>query len=127
MRVEGNQTHLSLKPYKILKIWFNRDDMNSLQHLQNTIKGNPVDRIPNFDFFMIRKTHHTGMPLSNYYFDHRILCEANLAVVNDFDLDIVQTITDPYREAADSGLEMEFPADNLLFRKKPLIAEPDDL
>jgi uroporphyrinogen-III decarboxylase len=65
--------------------------------------------------------------LSRYYLDYRVLCEANLAVLKDFSLDIVQVISDPYREAADTGLEVEFPTDNLPLSKKPLIMEPDDL
>ena len=87
--------------------------MNSLQRLQNLLSGKPIDRIPNFDIFMARAVRHIGMPLSNYYLDHRVLCEANLAVLKDFDLDIVQVISDPYREAADTGLDVEFPKDNL--------------
>lgn len=101
--------------------------MNSLQRVQNLLQGQPVDRIPNFDIFMIRAAHHIHAPLSAYYRDHRVLCEANLAVLKEFELDIVQAISDPYREAADLGLEVEFPADNLPLSKKPLIVEPDDL
>lgn len=101
--------------------------MNSLQRVQNLIAGEPVDRVPNFDIFMTRAAHHIHSPLSKYYLDHRVLCEANLAVLKEFDLDIVQAISDPYREAADMGLEVEFPTDNLPLNKKPLIKEPDDL
>lgn len=101
--------------------------MQSLQRLQNLLNGKPIDRVPNFDIFMIRAAHHIHAPLSKYYLDHRVLCEANLAVLKDFDLDIVQAISDPYREAADTGLEVIFPTDNLPLNKKPLINEPDDL
>ena len=101
--------------------------MNSLQRLQNLFSGKPIDRIPNFDIFMARAVRHIGVPLSKYYLDHRVLCEANLAVLKDFDLDIVQTISDPYREAADAGLDVEFPKDNLPLSKTPLITEMDML
>jgi len=37
------------------------------------------------------------------------------------------TISDPFREAADFGLEVEFPADNLPVNRKPLLVEPDDI
>ena len=56
-----------------------------------------------------------------------MLVEANLAVVADFGVDILQAISDPYREAADFGLDVDFPADNLPLNRKPLIAEVDDL
>lgn len=101
--------------------------MHSLQRLQKLLAGQPIDRIPNFDIFMIRAAHHIRAPLSTYYLDHRVLCEANLAVMQEFKLDIVQAISDPYREAADTGLEVEFPTDNLPLSKKPLITQPEQL
>jgi MtaA/CmuA family methyltransferase len=101
--------------------------MQSLQRLHNLLAGQPIDRVPNFDIFMIRAAHHIGAPLSKYYLDHRVLCEANLAVMQEFKLDIVQAISDPYREAADIGLEVQFPTDNLPLNKKPLITQPEQL
>lgn len=101
--------------------------MNSFERLNRVINAEPVDRVPNFDIFMTRAAHAIGASLSRYYLDHRVLCQANLAVMKEFDLDIVQAISDPYREAADTGLEVEFPADNLPLSKKPLILNPDDL
>lgn len=71
--------------------------------------------------------HYIGQPLSRYYLNYRVLCEANLAMVQDFSLDIVQAISDPYREAADFGLEVEFPEDDLPVRRMPLLIEPADL
>lgn len=57
--------------------------------------------------------HQIGQPLSRYYLDYRMLCEANLAMVQDFFLEFMQAISDPCREAADFGLEPEFPEDDL--------------
>ena len=101
--------------------------MNSLERLQNTLSARPVDRALNFDILMMRAAHHIHAPLSTYYQDYRVLCEANLAALQAFDLDIVQTISDPYREAADCGLAVEFPFDSLPLSKQPLILEPGDL
>jgi uroporphyrinogen decarboxylase len=101
--------------------------MNSYERFTARLAGQSVDRIPNFDIFMTRAAHHIGQPLSRYYLDHRVLVEANLAVAADFGVDILQAISDPYREAADFGLEVEFPADSLPINRKPLITEPDDL
>jgi MtaA/CmuA family methyltransferase len=71
--------------------------------------------------------HYIGQPLSRYYLDHRVLCDANFAVQEDFSLDIVQAISDPYREAADFGAEIVFPEDGLPICKTPLIKDPGDL
>ena len=101
--------------------------MNSYERFTARLAGQPVDRIPNFDIFMTRAAHHIGQPLSRYYLDHRVLVEANLVVADDFHLDFLQAISDPYREAADFGLEVEFPADDLPINRQPLLQTPDDL
>jgi MtaA/CmuA family methyltransferase len=101
--------------------------MNSYERFTARLASQPVDRLPNFDIFMTRAAHHIGQPLSRYYLDHRVLVEANLVVVDDFHLDILQAISDPYREAADFGLEIEYPADNLPINRQPLLKTPDDL
>lgn len=101
--------------------------MNALERVRRRLRGDEVDRAPNFDIYMTRAAHYVGRPLSEYYLDYRALVEANLAVQDDFDLDIVQTLSDPYREAADMGLDVEFPDDDLPVRKTILLAEPEDL
>ena len=101
--------------------------MNAFERFRNRLQGETVDRPPNFDIVMAFAVHYIGQPLSRYYRDYRVLADANLAVIDAFGLDIAQTISDPYREAADWGLEIEYPQDGLLLRKRPLISEPSDL
>ena len=101
--------------------------MNSLERMRRRLAGAPVDRAPNFSIMMTFAAHHIGQPLSRYYQDHRVLGEANLAVLSDYDLDIVQGISDPYREAADFGAEIIFPPDNLPICRVPLIQERADI
>jgi uroporphyrinogen decarboxylase len=101
--------------------------VNPLERVTRRIQGEAVDRPPNFDIMMQFAAHHIGQPLSRYYLDYRVLVEANLAVLRDFDLDIVQAISDPYREAADFGAQIEFPEDGLPVSKVHLLADPDDL
>ncbi|UCG88309.1 MAG: uroporphyrinogen decarboxylase family protein [Gemmatimonadota bacterium] len=101
--------------------------MNCLERVSNRLQGRSVDRPPNFDIMMTFAAHHAGHRLREYYLDHRVLVESNLRVAGDFDLDIVQAISDPYREAADLGLAVEFPDDGLPVSKQPLLATPEDL
>lgn len=101
--------------------------MNSYERFRKRLRGGAVDRPPNFDIVMAFGVHYIGQPLSRYYRDYRVLAEANIAVIEAFHLDIAQTISDPYREAADWGLEIEYPEDGLLLRKRPLIRDPSDL
>lgn len=101
--------------------------MNAYQRMLKRLKGEPVDRPPNFDLFMTFAAHHIGQPLSRYYLDHRVLVKANLAVHEDFAVDIVQAISDPYREASGFGADVEFPEDGLPVCRTPLLSTPEDL
>jgi len=101
--------------------------MNSYQRFTNRMQGQPVDRPPNFDIMMQFATHYINRPLRPYHLDYRVLVEANLAVQDAFELDIVQAISDPYRETHDFGAEIEFPEDELPMSFVPLIKEPADL
>jgi MtaA/CmuA family methyltransferase len=101
--------------------------MDSTQRVLNRLKGEAVDRPPNFDIFMTFAAHYIGLPLSRYYLDYRVLAQANRAMVEDFGIDLYQAISDPYREAADMGAEIEFPEDNLPISKIPLVRTVDDV
>ena len=101
--------------------------MNPYERYKCRLGGEPVDRVPNFDIMMVHAAHYARRPLSAYYQDYRVLCEANVVVREVFDLDIVQAISDPYREAADFGAEIRFPRDGLPICERPLLADPDRL
>ena len=101
--------------------------MNSYERAMARLAGQPVDRPPTFDIMMQFAAHYIGQPLARYYLDYRVLCAANFAVQEAFDLDILQTISDPYREAADCGAFVEFPDDGLPISKQFLLSEPEDL
>ena len=101
--------------------------MNSHDRLAARLQGEAVDRPPNFDIFMTYAARYIEQPLSRYYLDHKVLVQANLAVLTAFDLDIVQAISDPYRECADFGARIEFPEDGLPLCPVPLLQEPEDL
>lgn len=101
--------------------------MNSKQRFLARIQGEPVDRPPNFDLFTTYAAHYIGQPLSSYYLDYRILAEANLALLEAFHVDVVQVISDPFREAADFGAEVLFPPDALPYCTQPLLVDPGSL
>jgi MtaA/CmuA family methyltransferase len=101
--------------------------MNSTERVTARLRGLPVDRVPNFDIVMAWAARLTGKPLSGYYLDARVLVEANLRARERCSLDILQAISDPYREAVDFGQEVEFPHDSLPLRRAPLLENPEDL
>jgi MtaA/CmuA family methyltransferase len=98
--------------------------VSSAERVRRRMAGEPVDRPPNWDIMMTFAAHFIGAPLSHYYQDFRVLCDANMAVLEAFDLDIVQAISDPYRETADLGAEIEFPEDGLPICRTPLLRDP---
>ncbi|UCD98591.1 MAG: uroporphyrinogen decarboxylase family protein [Chloroflexota bacterium] len=102
-------------------------NLTPFERFQRRLVGEPVDRTPNFNILMTFAAHYIHKPLSQYYLDYRVLAEANLAVQEAFDLDILQVISDPYREAADFGLQVDFPYDGLPVAAEPLLAKPADL
>ncbi len=56
-----------------------------------------------------------------------MLSAATLAMVEAFSVDIVSVISDSYREPADLGAQIEFPADNLPLCRRPLLSQVSDL
>lgn len=102
-------------------------ELTSYERFVRRLGGEPVDRTPNFNIMMTFAAHFIGEPLSRYYQDFRVLTEANLAVQESFNLDILQVISDPYREAADFGLQVHFPEDDLPVAREPLLNKPADL
>ncbi len=101
--------------------------MNSKQRVLARLAGSPVDRIPNFNIMMTFAAHYINKPLSDYYLDYRTLAAANFAVQQDFNLDLLQAISDPYREAHDLGCHVQFPLDSLPICLEPLILDGQDL
>ena len=67
--------------------------MTPYERVLSRLRGEAVDRPPNFNIMMTFAAHYINQPLGHYYQDYRVLCEANLAVQEAFDLDIVQTIS----------------------------------
>lgn len=101
--------------------------MNSLGRFEAQLRRQRADRPANFNIFMTFAAHLIGKPLREYYQDFRTLCAANYAVVEAFGIDIVQAISDPYREAYDFGAAIEFPEDGLPVCTEPLLQSEDDL
>ena len=101
--------------------------MKAYQRMTRRLAGLSVDRPPNFNIMMTFAAHFIGKPLSQYYADHRVLVAANMAVLEAFHLDIVQAISDPYRETSDFGAQIDFPQDGLPLCRRPLLSDPAQL
>jgi MtaA/CmuA family methyltransferase len=72
------------------------------------MEGRATDRLPFMPITMMFAAVRIGAKYSLYAADHRVLAEAQLRVAEEFDIDTVSTISDPAREAADYGAEVEW-------------------
>lgn len=95
--------------------------MNHKERLWARINGQPVDRIPNLSIVMLIASEYTKIPYGQIVTDYRALAEAQLKLTEDFDLDILSTMSDPFRETADWGAELIFQKDDLPICPKPLV------
>lgn len=85
--------------------------MDSLQRTLSLIAGRPIDRLPSMPIIMLWGAARYGYSYADYAGDHQVLCECQLRLQEEFDLDILQLISDPVRETADCGAEMVYYAD----------------
>ena len=77
------------------------------------LQGKPVDRIPNFNILMAFAAKYAGHPMDKFCSDYRVLVESNIKSAEAFGIDIMNTMSDPYREAADFGAKIEYPYDSM--------------
>lgn len=101
--------------------------MTPTERLAARMRRETVDRIPNLTLVMQYAADLIGAPLADYYQDYHVLCEANFKSVEVFDIDILDAISDPYRETADFGAHITFPENGLPLCHAPLIQDLSDV
>lgn len=101
--------------------------MTASERLTARMQGNPVDRIPNMSLVMQYAADHINAPLSEFYQDYNVLAESKLRMAEDYQIDIVDAISDPYRETADFGTNITFPEDDLPLCTTPLLSNTSDI
>lgn len=112
--------------------------MNGRERILNHLAGKPVDRLPVMPITMMYAGDQIGAKYGEYATDYRVLVEAQIRTAEKFDIDYVSGISDPGREAADCGADVQIfedqpPAiieDNALLADKTKLAtlkSPDPL
>ena len=91
-----------------------------------------VDRSESGDIFfrpilMQFAAHHIGRTYKEFYLNHEVLVEANIACMNDFGIDAVGLISDPYRETSAYGAELNCPEEAVPYPKEDIIKTLEDL
>ncbi|MCD4686470.1 MAG: hypothetical protein K8S97_11100 [Anaerolineae bacterium] len=98
--------------------------MTASKRLAARMRRAPVDRIPNMTLVMQYAADLIAAPLTDYYQDYNVLCEANFKCIEVYGLDLVDAISDPFREAADFGAQITFPDNDLPVCEALLIQTP---
>jgi len=97
-----------VKKYELMKI-----TMTGLQRTLDFLDGKPVDRPPCHPIIMRWAARYAGVKYREFCLDYRKKCGAMIKCADDFDLDWVTVMSDPYCEASAFGLDIEYPEDNL--------------
>jgi MtaA/CmuA family methyltransferase len=103
------------------------DAMNGRERFFAFIEGRPVDRIPDFSTIKAVAAKYAGIPYGLYCMDCRYLVKAYMSCCEIFGIDITGVMSDPYREAYDFGMELEFRDDDMPRSKQVLIKDKKDI
>lgn len=90
------------------------------------LNGEKVDRIPNLCIIMGFGAKHIGASLRDFLLDYKTLVKANVETAKDFNLDILQAISDPFREAEGFGAKAEYPENDQPHCKVKLLQSIDE-
>jgi len=87
--------------------------LTSRERTLKFIAGEPVDRIPFHPIVMRWAAQYAGVKYSDFCRDFRAKCPAVIKSAEDFGMDWLTVLSDPYCEAEAFGLQVEYPEDNL--------------
>lgn len=82
--------------------------MNGRERILAMLEGQPVDQLPLMPITMMFAGDHAGVKYGEYASDYRVLAEAQMATARDYQFDYVSAISDPSREAADCGADVQY-------------------
>lgn len=91
------------------------------------LEGQPVDFVPRVPILMQFAAEHIGSNYGAFAGDYRVLAEANLRCAEDFGMDQLSAISDPYRETAGFGGQVEFVRDGVPRCPHPPLEDSKDL
>ena len=83
--------------------------LNSYERLFSRLENKPVDRPPNLNILISFAAKYSNVPFSKFCLDSKSMVEANLICHEDFGIDAVTTLSDPYAETEDFGAIIEYP------------------
>ena len=101
--------------------------MTPKERLWNRLAGKKVDKIPNLSIVMLFAARYTGDKYGTFCRDYRVLVPSMIKTARDFGIDILSTMSDPFRESYDFGAKVRFQEDDLPLMTEPLISSTDEI
>lgn len=86
--------------------------MTPLQRYRALLSGGRPDHLPRLPILMQFAAEHIGSNYGAFASDYRVLVEANLRCAEEFGIDQLNTMSDPYRETAAFGGPIVFSHDS---------------
>ena len=100
--------------------------MTALERVNRAIRGQEIDRFPNFPITIASSCQLTGTHQGDYSTNPNVLAETLLLVREMFDFDGVYVSRDNWIYHESLGGEMQFPEDDEPFGVSPLLDSPGD-
>lgn len=101
--------------------------MTPKQRYEAVLAGSRADIIPRIPILMRFAAEYIGSNYGAFASDHKVLVEANMRCAEDFGMDQLSCISDPYRETAGFGAKIIFHENSVPECVAPPLAEEDDL
>ncbi|MFI5384781.1 MAG: uroporphyrinogen decarboxylase family protein [Fimbriimonadales bacterium] len=84
-----------------------------MQRTLDFLAGRPVDRLPFHPIVMRWAARHAGVKYRDFCLEPAAKCRAMIQAADDFEMDWVTVMSDPYAEASAFGLQVDYPDDDL--------------
>ena len=101
--------------------------MNGYDRYIKMLQGEAVDYLPRIPILMQFAAEYIGSNYGAFASDYGVLTEANIRCAEDFGMDQLSAISDPYRETHGFGAEIEFMRDGVPKCLKPPLQDRKDL
>lgn len=101
--------------------------MTPRERYLTVIRGGRPDILPRLPILMQFAAEYIGSNYGAFASDHRVRVEANFRCAEDFGLDQVNTMSDPYCETSGFGAPIEYQRDGVPICLKPPLEDDRDL
>lgn len=103
------------------------DTMTPKERVLGMLQGQKVDRIPSAPLILNRCSRVTGVTVSNFNSDAKVMGEAHVSAWETFGHDIPLMFTTTSTVAEAMGTKLFFPEDDTPWVEKPLVENPADV